>query len=188
MAKLISTTYGNALFEEAVDGNKVDDYLEECQVVRTSIESNPDFLKLMNHPRVDKNEKVNMIETIYKGELTDEMVGWMCLMVEKDRFYDIMETLDYVIAQIKEYKNIGTAIVSTALPLSEIQQKQVEKRLLDTTKYVDFDITYTVDPTLIGGMTIRIKDRVVDSSIKTKLAEMSRELSKIQLKVGECAP
>jgi F-type H+-transporting ATPase subunit delta len=40
---------------------------------------------------------------------------------------------------------------------------------------------YTVDESLIGGMTVRIGDRVVDSSIKTKLYELSKELYKIQL-------
>ena len=60
--------------------------------------------------------------------------------------------------------------------------------MIQTTKYVEFEMHYDVDTALIGGMVIRIKDRVVDSSIKTKLYDLSRELSKIQLKVGECAP
>lgn len=42
-------------------------------------------------------------------------------------------------------------------------------------------------PALIGGMVIRIGDRVVDSSIRTKLSRLSGELTKIQLKAGECA-
>ena len=45
-----------------------------------------------------------------------------------------------------------------------------------------------VDAGLIGGMVIRIGDRVVDNSIRTKLYNLTRDLSKIQLKVGECAP
>ena len=67
-------------------------------------------------------------------------------------------------------------------------RRRVEKRLLETTKYVKFEMHYDVDAALIGGMVIRIKDRVVDSSIQTKLYDLTRELSKIQLKVGECAP
>ena len=47
---------------------------------------------------------------------------------------------------------------------------------------------FDVDAALIGGMKIRIGDRVVDSSVKTKLENLTRELTKIQLKVGECAP
>jgi len=48
-------------------------------------------------------------------------------------------------------------------------------------------MNYEVDASLIGGMVIRIKDRVVDSSIKTRLQKLTSELSKIQLKVGETA-
>ena len=47
---------------------------------------------------------------------------------------------------------------------------------------------YEVDSAIIGGMTIRIGDRVVDSTVRTKLYDLTRELSKIQLKAGECAP
>ena len=48
-------------------------------------------------------------------------------------------------------------------------------------RYVDFEIDYIVDESLIGGMVIRIGDRVVDSSIKTKLDEFAKDLKKIQL-------
>jgi F-type H+-transporting ATPase subunit delta len=57
----------------------------------------------------------------------------------------------------------------------------VLSRLLATTGYVDFEIDYIVDESLIGGMVIRIGDRVVDSSIKTKLDEFAKDLKKIQL-------
>ena len=47
---------------------------------------------------------------------------------------------------------------------------------------------YSVDTELIGGLVIRIKDRVVDSSIRTKLQRLTSDLSKIQVKAGECNP
>jgi len=57
----------------------------------------------------------------------------------------------------------------------------VEKRLLETTKYVKFEMHYDVDSELIGGMVIRVGDRVVDSSIRTKLEDMKKQLLNIQL-------
>ena len=57
----------------------------------------------------------------------------------------------------------------------------IEQRLLDTTQYVEFEMEYSVDPSLIGGLVIRIGDRVVDSSIKTQINELHRSLSKLQL-------
>ena len=55
------------------------------------------------------------------------------------------------------------------------------QRLLQTTKYESFEMNYLVDASLIGGMVIRIGDRVVDTSIKTKLYELSKSLKKIQV-------
>ena len=43
------------------------------------------------------------------------------------------------------------------------------------------EISYGVDASLIGGMVIRIGDRVVDSSIKTKLNELQKDLLKVQI-------
>ena len=65
--------------------------------------------------------------------------------------------------------------------LSELRKADIQDRLLKTTPYLTMEIHYDVDPSLIGGMVIRIKDRVVDSSIRTKLADMKRELLQIQL-------
>ena len=110
------------------------------------------------------------------------------MIVEKDHYNEIESVFTYFMEQVKEYKNIGTAYVTSAMELSDAQKAAVEKRLLETTKYVKFEMHYDVDAALIGGMVIRIKDRVVDSSIQTKLYDLTRELSKIQLKVGECAP
>ncbi len=89
--------------------------------------------------------------------------------------------MDYFIRSVKEYKKIGTAYVATAVELSKNQKKEVENRLLETTSYVQMEMEYSVDKSLIGGMVIRIGDRVVDTSIKNKLNELSKELYNIQL-------
>ena len=54
-------------------------------------------------------------------------------------------------------------------------------RLLETTDYESFEMNYTVDETLLGGMVIRVGDRVVDTSIKNKLRELSKQLSALQV-------
>ena len=69
--------------------------------------------------------------------------------------------------------------ITTAMAMSDAQKEKVEKKLLETTKYESFEMCYHVDESLIGGMLIRIGDRVVDSSIKTKLYELSKELKSI---------
>ena len=187
MAKLVGSTYGDALFELAVESGKVEEWLPEAKGIVTILENNGELSKLMNHPKIVKEEKVQVIEDIFAGKISGELVGLLRMIVEKDHFTELDSVFGYFDDRVKEYKNIGTAYVTTAVKLSDAQRAAVENRLLETTRYVKFEMHYAVDPALIGGMIIRIGDRVVDSSVRTKLYDLTRELSKIQLKAGECA-
>lgn len=188
MAKLVAKVYGDALFELACETDSVDVYREEAKGVASVLEQNPDIAVLMAHPKIVKEEKIRMLKTIFGGRIQDEIIGLMKMVIEKNHFSDMPEILSYFEHQVMEYKNIGKAFVTTPMPLTDEQKEQVEKRLLETTDYVSFQMEYSVDADLIGGMVIRIGDRVVDSSIRSRISELARELSKIQLKVGECAP
>ena len=188
MAKLVSNVYGDALFELAVESGKVDDFLEEARGVIEVVNTNDGFSQMMNHPKINKEEKLQIIDDIFKGRVSNEMVGLLRMLEEKDHIKEIEGVLNYYIEKVYDYKKIGRATVSTPLELTDAQKSEVEKCLLQTTEYSSFIMNYTVDPELIGGMVIRIKDRVVDSSIKTQITKLTHELSNIQLKVGECAP
>lgn len=181
MAKLISKTYGEALFELAVEENQLDVLLEEIQAVTVALKENPELDKLMNHPKINKDEKIKVMEEVFKGKIGDELMGFLNLVLQKERYKNLYEIFNYFIEKVKEVKKIGTAYVTTALPLREEQKKQIEDKLLQTTRYETMEMNFSVDSDLIGGMVIRMKDRVVDSSIKSKLLELQKNLYKIQL-------
>ena len=181
MAKLVSKTYGDALFEVALENNQLDSMLEEVKAVSAAIVSNEDLTKLMNHPKIVKEEKIKVIEDIFTGKVSKELVGLMRMVVEKDHYNELNDVFLYFINQVKEYKNIGTAYVTSAIELNDSQKQAVLKRLIETTKYVEFEMHYDVDAALIGGMKIRIGDRVVDSSIQNKLYNLTRELSNMTI-------
>lgn len=181
MAKLVSKTYGEALFKLAIEENDLDTIAEEAESTLSAIQKNEDLIKLLNHPKISRDEKVAMVEKIFKGNVSDTIVGFLVIIVEKGRYSDLEAIFEYFLGQVKEYRNIGVAYITSAVPLTEEQKKMTLDRLLKVTKYVQFDMHYTVDESLIGGMVIRIGDRVVDSSVRTKLNTMASKLRKIQL-------
>ena len=69
----------------------------------------------------------------------------------------------------------------SAVPLNENQKKKIEKRLLETTRYETMEIDYKVDESKIGGLMIRIGDRVVDSTLRSRLDRLTGGLMKISL-------
>ncbi len=181
MAKLVSKTYGEALFELAVEEGKEEEFLQEIKALKEILDANPDFGKLMNHPKILKEEKLKVVEEVFKGHISTELLGFLHLVVAKDRYSEIDAILDYFIDEVKKEKGIGVAYVSTACGIDEAKKKEIEERLLATTHFKKMEMHYQVEEDLIGGMVIRIGDRVVDSSVKTKLYELQRQLLKVQL-------
>lgn len=181
MAKLVSKVYGDALFEAAMEKGVLSDWYEEVQALRGIFAEHADLVQFLNHPQITKEEKIEAMENIFRGRISEGLLGFLVIVIEKGRQNDILPICDYFNDRVKEYKKIGTVSVTSAAVLSDEQKERVAKRLLETTPYVDLEITYHVDESLLGGLVIRIGDRVVDSSIRSQLENMKRELLKIQL-------
>ena len=61
MAKLISKTYGEALYELALEENKVDSFTEEIRILQQILAENQDLSRLINHPKIVKEEKLQVM-------------------------------------------------------------------------------------------------------------------------------
>ena len=89
MAKLISKTYGDALFELAIEEDKIDALLGEIEQLRHVLSENEDFGRLMNHPKVIKEEKIQVARNVFEGRMSDELLGFLVIIISKDRYRDI---------------------------------------------------------------------------------------------------
>ena len=181
MAKLVSKTYGDALFELALEEKKEDVLFEEAKTFLEVIHADDELVKFMKHPKIVKEDKIKTGNNIFEKHFSKEFAGFLLVLVQKDRFAEVEKTLEYFIGRMKDHKKIGVAYVSTAAALSDAQKEKVSARLLETTDFETFEMNYTVDESLLGGMVIRVGDRVVDTSIKNRLRELSKQLSALQV-------
>ena len=143
MAKLVSKTYGDALFELAVESGQVDEMLEEARSIQQILRKDNELSKLMNHPKIVKEEKIEILEQIFKGRIRDEITGIMRMLVSKGHYGEMESVFTYFIDQVKEYKNIGTAYVTAPMPLTDSQKEQIRNKLQETTRYVSLWMTAT---------------------------------------------
>ena len=181
MAKLVSKTYGEALYELAKEKKTEGAMLEEVTALKEILAANPEFSKLMENPRITKEERISILESIFEKRVSDDLMSFLCVLAQKGRISELDKVLEYFIARIREDEGIGTAYVTTAFTLGDAKKKEIHDKILNDTKYRKIDAVFTVDESIIGGMIIRIRDRVVDSSIRTKLDNMERELHKVML-------
>lgn len=181
MAKLVSETYGDALFGLGLEKGLVDSLMGEIRALTEILGENPGFSRLLNHPDIGRDEKLEILSSVFEGKLSDTLYGFLQVLINKGRYGALDDIFAYYTERYKEYHRIGVAYVTSAVLLSDIQKDRIEKRLLETTEFESMEMHFAVEEELIGGLVIRIGDRVVDSSIRTKLEGLQRQLLKVQL-------
>lgn len=181
MAKLVDKTYGQALFELSVEADSVDEYSRQAGVILTLLDENPDLMALLGHPQISKEKRIEVVLNCFKDRVSDDLTSFLVIIVQAGRQKFIREILMYFLNTVKAYKHIGVAYVTSAVELSDEQKAAVRERLLAITDNVAYEMHFNVDASLLGGMVIRIGDKVVDSSIRTKLDTLSKNLMKIQI-------
>lgn len=179
MAKLVSKVYSDALFEAARDN--LDVVYDEICLLQDVFLKNPNIKSILTAPKVSKREKWEMVCNMFESRVSDTTMGFLHIVMEKNRQAQLEEIFVAFIARVKEHRKIGIAYVKSAIVLNDVWKKAIKEKLLKTTAYTSFEIHYEVDESLIGGLQIRIGDRIIDSTISHHLYELKKDLMNMQL-------
>ena len=177
MAKLVSKVYGDAYVSVVSEKNNLIDALEEIKSVKNILLENVEIIELLDSPKMDDEEKIDFIKGIFENHISVDSLGFLLTIIEKKRQAELIPILDYVIDCVKELLLIGKATVTTALELDDSKKERIVDELLKSSHYKSLEVEYVVDESIIGGIVIRIGDRVVDSSVKTRIDKMRKMLS-----------
>ena len=177
MAKLVSKVYGDAYVSVVSEKNNLIDALEEIKLLKNILLENGEIIELLDSPKLDDEEKTAFIKGIFENHISVDSLGFLLTVIEKKRQAELLPIIDYVIDCIKELLLIGKATITTALELDDAKKDRIVDELLKTSHYKSLEVEYVVDNSIIGGIVIRIGDRVVDSSVKTRIEKMRKMLS-----------
>ncbi len=177
MAKLVSKVYGDAYVSVVSEKNNLIDALEEIKLLKNILLENGEIIELLDSPKLDDEEKTAFIKGIFENHISVDSLGFLLTVIEKKRQAELLSIVDYVIDCIKELLLIGKATITTALELDDAKKERIVEELLKTSHYKSLEVEYVVDNSIIGGIVIRIGDRVVDSSVKTRIEKMRKMLS-----------
>lgn len=181
MAKLVEKVYGDALFALGKEHDSLDMLVEESQMIGSMLKEYPDFGRMLSSPMYTREEKEQIMKESFSGKISQDMEGFLWILMEKGRFKALSKVFAYFQKQVKEYKKTGIVRVTSALPLSEMEKEKIREKLLVTTPYEDVEIQYQVDESLIGGVILQLGDKVVDGSLKYRFSELTSQLKRISL-------
>ncbi|MBN2260198.1 MAG: F0F1 ATP synthase subunit delta [Clostridiales bacterium] len=178
MAKLVAMTYSQALFEFALESDSINSINEEFKFVAETFKEYHDFLELFKTPKLSVDERKKIITDIFESKISTGMLNFLFIILDKQRANEIINIYDEFNLLTDEYFGIVQAYVKSVKVLDEAEKKDLIEQLnLLTGKKVR--LKTSIDPDIIGGLYIKIGDRVIDGSIKNKLNVIKENLNQI---------
>lgn len=173
--KVVAERYAEALFEVASEQRQESKYSGILKDIVKMFQEHPDFERLLLHPVVSSEDKKQMLRDIFTGKVPDEMLAFLCLLVDKQRENYLPEIADEFERLLRALNQTVVTEVTTAFKLEDTTKEVLSKELSD---YLNqkVEIQYSTDPELLGGVTIKIGDRMIDGSLRTQLGQMAQAL------------
>lgn len=184
MAEVIAVRYAEALFSVAEEKDLLTRTAQDINCVRTVFSENPDLVRVLAMPDVIPEKKESLISRIFQEDLEEPMLGLLHVLIRKDRIGQMEEVFTEFEDRLMEWEKKCRVTVTSAAPLSDAEIDKIRNTLA---KSMDKEILVdtVIDPSLIGGLVVRVGDVVFDNSIRSSLSKMSRHLR--ELRISESA-
>lgn len=175
----VAGRYATALFEIARDGNLLDEVERDLREIETIHANSADFREILANPVYTREEQGKGIDAIAAAMgVGSTVTNTLGLMAQNRRLFVVPATLAQLKALIAAERGEVTAEVRSAKPLTETQTEALAKTLSASVGR-DVKLDVTVDPSLIGGLVVKVGSRMIDTSIRAKLANLQNVMKEV---------
>ena len=176
IATRIVRRYAAALFRTAQRAGLIDAVESDLGLVSFLFENSPDMWGAIRSPVVSPERKRQILRDVFAGRVQQVTLDYLDLLVDKRREEVIPETQGEYVALANEARGLVEADVTTAVTLDTDDETRLRDKLGALTgKHVR--LRRLVEPEIVGGVIVKIGDRVIDGSIRGRLAALKEKLS-----------
>jgi F-type H+-transporting ATPase subunit delta len=175
----IAARYATAIFELAKDGKDVPALEKDVDALEAALKDSEDFAKLIASPIYTRDESQAAIGAIAaKMGLSANVANLLSLMASKRRLFVLPQLMGVLRGLIAEEKGEITAEVTAAKELTKTQSDKLAKALKAQVGK-DMKVNVAVDETLIGGLIVKVDSKMIDTSVKSKLANLQNAMKEV---------
>ena len=168
-----------AVFELSKEAGEIDALERDIAALDSAISESADFRDLIHSPIYSREAQGNAIAALAdKMELSATLANTLKLMASKRRLFVVPHMLLVLKDIIADEKGIVTAEVQSARPLSDDQSASLAASLKETIGK-DVTMNITVDESLIGGLIVKVGSKMIDTSIRSKLAALQNTMKEV---------
>ncbi len=171
--------YANALFELAEEAGELDRAERDMQALGEALEASEDLRRLIRSPLYDRDEQSRAMAAVAEKMGLSDLVGkTIGVMAARRRLFMLGDVLWVFNRLMAEHRGEVTAEITAARKMSDTQRKA----LADTLKKAigqEVRLNVTVDERIIGGLVVKVGSKMVDTSIRSRLAALQNAMREV---------
>ncbi|GCD84467.1 F0F1 ATP synthase subunit delta [Parageobacillus thermoglucosidasius] len=173
--EIIAKRYAFALFQIAVEKQLLEQMEEEIRAVWQALAENEQFLSLLTYPKLSLEKKKALIKETF-ASVSTPLQNTLLLLLERHRIDIVPQLAQQFTDLVNEARGVAEATAYSARPLTEEEKRALSDVFAKKIGKTTLRIENIVDPSLIGGVKLRIGNRIYDGSISGKLKQIQRQL------------
>ena len=174
---MLARRYTKALFDVAVELNQVDTVNAELQALAKAkaLGEAAHLGEVLQHPAVSGDQKRALLRQVLGGRVSDLTVNFLVLLAQEGLSNPMEHVADEMQHLVDELHGVVQVRVTSALPLEDDERQRLRERLEEATGQ-QVRLIETVDPSLLGGLVLRIGDVRIDGSVKKRLERLQESI------------
>lgn len=175
----IPARYANATFVAASKAGKLPQVETELLAFQALLAKNAKIAAFLTNPVTAREAKVSAIDKLFGGPKAPTFVtkNLFTVMAANARLGDVDKVVEAYVAQMKAKRKEVSVDITSAEPLTKAQETKIAESLKGMLGGGSASISTTVDPSILGGLTVKIGDKFLDLSVKSKVDAVSRALA-----------
>ncbi len=166
--------YAQAVFQLAVKNGRLDAWSEDLRVVATALE-NSEMAGLLDSPQVPASVKIDTIKQVLGDSVEPLALNLTSLLTVRSLCHLLPGILDEYGRLVDAHGGVARAEVVSAVDLNDGQRSAILAVVEDIVG-TEVRLNTRVEPAILGGLIVRVGDRVIDGSIRARFAEMRRRI------------
>lgn len=168
--------YGGSLYELAQEEHLEEEILSEMKEIRALFRENPEYPRLLAEPSIPRKERIGLIDAAFGSQAEPYLVNFIKLLCEKNLLREFGGCQEAFQRRYFAAHNIAEAVVTSAASLSK-EQEELLKKKLETMSGKTVVMELKTDPSVLAGVRVELDGKLLDGTVKGRLAELSRRIS-----------
>jgi F-type H+-transporting ATPase subunit delta len=171
--------YATALFELALEASAIDSVLADLKRFDALLDESVDLTRLVRSPVFTADAQLKALAAVLdKAEIAGLAAQFLKVVTSNRRLFAVRNIVKAYGALVARHKGEVTAYVTVAEPLSDAHRDEIRNTLNAVTGR-DVRVDVKVDPSIIGGLVVKLGSRMVDSSLRTKLNALKHAMKEV---------